>query len=314
MGAPLIRMHCNQCICNHGHNSKTGEAWMSDPTDNGPFDGNVDPMQSPWSILFDDDDYEINCKQCNRRKRKRKRRKEEKPPQITRPSKMNALKILNITKQSVDVRFDPPNKDGFALIDCYQIQIKTEDNQWKIGYEGMPKKCSYTFNRLQSGTTYHFRIRCKNDTISSYSKWSPMTTATTLGQNETQKMELNPLKIEYNALKMGMCGTKIEKLRESHSSPIGIEEETEKSDCEKIEIGEIETPKTAKSATKKYKKLKRKYDQISGKLAEKESDYQRLNEHYKQSQHENYETMKEYDRIKNQMQRELSAANRKYSK
>merc|ERR1712228_713854 len=107
--------------------------------------------------------------------KKRKRRKKEKSSQITRPSKMNAPKLLNITKQSIDVYFDPPNKDGFALIDCYKIQIKMEDNQWEIGYEGMPKDYILTFDDLMPGTIYHFRVRCKNAMISSYSKWSKVT-------------------------------------------------------------------------------------------------------------------------------------------
>ena len=101
---------------------------------------------------------------------------------------MIAPRAINITKNSIDIKFKPPNKKGSVLIDAYQIQTQSgdyiTDTGWRIQCIRQTNKYVHTFDLLQPGTIYHFRIRYKTATerglFVMYSIWSAVISAKTL--------------------------------------------------------------------------------------------------------------------------------------
>ena len=141
--------------------------------------------------------------------KKKKKQKPEKDPELKKPTKMECVTFSHIMRESVTLNWTPPEKDGFSMIQEFEIQFQMEidgklSGHWQMCYSDAPNKgCVYSLDGLLPGTVHHFRIRARNDV--GYSKWSRKSHICTLGEappmDKTEQMDHKINKIKSNKQK-----------------------------------------------------------------------------------------------------------------
>ncbi len=73
------------------------------------------------------------------------------------------MEVVDINKDNITVRWQPPISDGGADLTEYVVEMKSpKDSQFAVVAQVQPNTPFYTARDLRQGKKYEFRVRAKN--------------------------------------------------------------------------------------------------------------------------------------------------------